>query len=111
MTNLFLPGCDSGEAVEIRIQKSNKTEEAKTKRTKRANERIMMRIAWADREIGRVEDEDAQFMCALMEKGFIRMETTLKDSLNTVSHFTPFKVKAEVYLKKSTITIPIVETY
>lgn len=51
-----------------------------------------MRIAWNDREIGRIEDEDAQFICRLIDGGFVRMYAKMKESLTTVSHFTPFKV-------------------
>jgi hypothetical protein len=70
----------------------------------------MMRVTWSGREIGRVEDSDTKFLSYLLDR-HIRLETTLIDKLELLDHFKTFRVKAAVYLMKSSITAPIIETY
>lgn len=67
----------------------------------------MMRVVWKDREIGRVEDSETKFLNGLLDK-HILLQTFLIDKLEFLDHFKTFRVRANVTLRKESITAPIV---
>lgn len=71
---------------------------------------MMMKIVWANKEIGRVEDDEAKIIYAIMST-HIKMEMSLVTRMSVLSHFTPFNVKAKVYIRRQAISKPIVETF
>ena len=71
-------------------------------------EKVVIRLNWDGKDIGRFEDNEARIFCHLLNDGYIRLKCWLFEYPSSLNQFTRYRLRAAVYLEKKAITLPIV---